>query len=99
MQALLPIINFLCASALLYTAWCSYKNRKDVFKSWLLIGLAMLLYSIANLFYFIFEDVMGVISSPSIADVFYLAMYPLLITGLILFFKRPINIRFKSLLD
>ncbi|MDZ4171898.1 MAG: hypothetical protein U1C19_06990, partial [Methanobacteriaceae archaeon] len=46
-----------------------------------------------------FEDVMGVISSPSIADVFYLAMYPLLITGLILFFKRPINIRFKSLLD
>jgi len=99
MQALLPIINFLCASALLYTAWCSYKNRKDVFKSWLLIGLAMLLYSIANLFYFIFEDVMGVISSPSVADVFYLAMYPLLITGLILFFKRPINIRFKSLLD
>jgi PAS domain S-box-containing protein len=99
MHALLPIISFLCAIVLLYTAWWSYKNRKDVFKSWLLIGLAMLLYSIANLFYFIFEDVMMVISSPSIADVFYLAMYPLLITGLLLFFKRPINIRFKSLLD
>jgi len=59
MQALLPIINFLCASALLYTAWCSYKNRKDVFKSWLLIGLAMLLYSIANLFYFILKTLWG----------------------------------------
>jgi hypothetical protein len=84
---------------LIYTTWWSYKNRKDVFKPWLLIGLALLLYSFANLFYFIFEDVLRVISSPSIADLFYLAMYPLLIMGLLLFFKRPINIRFKSLLD
>lgn len=98
-HALIPIISFLCASTLLYTAWWSYKNRNDVFKPWLLIGLALLLYSFANLFYFIFEDVLRVISSPSIADVFYLAMYPLLIIGLLLFFKRPINIRFKSLLD
>ncbi len=98
-HALIPIISFLCAITLLYTAWWSYKNYKGVFKPWLLIGLALLLYSFANLFYFIFEDILRVISSPSIADLFYLAMYPLLIMGLLLFFKRPVNIRFKSLLD
>lgn len=98
-HSLIPLISFLCTSILFYTAWWAYKHRKDVFKPWLLIGLAMLLYSFANLFYFIFEDVLRIISSPSIADLFYLAMYPLLIMGLLLFFKRPINIRFKSLLD
>ncbi len=98
-HSLIPIISFLCAITLLYTAWWSYKNQKNAFKPWLLMGLAILLYSFANLFYFIFEDVLRVIASPSIADLFYLAMYPLLITGLLLFFKKPINIRFKSLLD
>ena len=98
-HGLMPIISFLCATTLLYTAWWSYNNYMDVFKPWLLIGLAMLLYSFANLFYFIFEDVLRVVYSPSIADVFYLAMYPLLIGGLLLFFKRQVNIRFKSLLD
>jgi hypothetical protein len=51
-HGLIPIISFLCSTTLLFTAWWSYKNYMDVFKPWLLIGLAMLLYSFANLFYF-----------------------------------------------
>ena len=98
-HSLIPVISFLSAAIVLYISWWSYNHRKDVFKPWFLIALGILLYSIANFFYFIFEDILGIISSPSIGDAFYLATYPFLIAGLLLFLKKPFKIRFKSLLD
>lgn len=99
MHSLIPAISFISSFVLIYTAWWSYKNRRDVFKPWFFIAIAITLYSIANLFYFVFEDFLGIISSPSLGDAFYLATYPFLILGLLFFLKRPFKIKFKSLLD
>lgn len=98
-HSLIPIVSFMTTILLIYTSWWSYKNQRNVFKPWLIFALGMLFYSVANLFYLIFEDFMGVLSSPSIADTFFLVAYPLLILGLLLFLKKPFKIRSKSLLD
>lgn len=61
--------------------------------------MGLVLYFIANLLYFIFEDIMGITPSTSIADAIYLAVYPLLIGGIFLFLKKPFKTRFKAFLD
>ena len=98
-HSLIPILSFLTTILLIYTAWWSYKNHRDVFKPWLIFALGMLFYSAANLLYFIFEYLIGTPYSPSIADAFFMVAYPLLIVGLLLFLKKPFKIRSKSLLD
>lgn len=94
-----PILSVFVVGLIIYTTWWSYKNYRDVFNSWVLLSVGMVLYFIANSLYFIFEDIMGIVSSPSIADAIYLAAYPLLIFGIVLFLKKPFKIRFKALLD
>ena len=95
---LTPISSFLVVCLLIYTAWWSYKNHEDVFKSWLFLSVGIGLYFIANALYFIF-NIVGTISSPSIADVLYFTAYPILTVGIFLFLKRPYKIRYKNLLD
>ena len=94
---LTPVISFFAFMLIIYITWCSYK--KENFRSWLLIVIGMGLYVIANMFYFIFKDVLNVVSSPSIVDILYLVAYLLIIVGLFLFANKPFKIRYKDLLD
>jgi two-component system, sensor histidine kinase PdtaS len=96
---LTPLTSFFAFLFLFYTTWWSYKNQRDIFKSWLLLAIGMGFYVTANMFYFIFKDVLNVISYPSIADILYLFAYPLLLVGIILFANKPFKIRYKNLLD
>jgi len=96
---LTPITSFLALSLFIYTSWWSFKNDREVFRSWLLLALGMGLYFVANLLYFIFENINGTTSSPSIADTVYLFTYPFMILGILSFLKKPYKIRTKALLD
>ncbi|MCE5214797.1 MAG: hypothetical protein LLF83_08780, partial [Methanobacterium sp.] len=99
LDILKPSINFLIVVLLAYTTWWSYENDRDVFKAWLLISIGMIMYLIANLLYFLLRNVWFMVSTPSIADVFYIAVYPIIIAGLILFSKKPYKIKYKAFLD
>jgi PAS domain S-box-containing protein len=96
---LTPITSFLTLCLFIYTSWWSYKNDRDIFKAWGLLTLGMGLYFISNMLYFIFENITGTISSPSIADTFYIFAYALVIIGILFFLKKPYKIRTKVLLD
>lgn len=98
-NSLVPITSLLTTFLLIYTTWWSYKTQKNVFKPWLLLTMGMILYSINYLLIFIFKDIIGVVSSSSIAYVAYLAAYILLIIGTISFLDKPFIIRSKALLD
>ena len=53
-------------------------------KSYFALGLGFLSYAIGELLYYSMEDLFGIEPYPSIADVFFLATYPLLLIHLIL---------------
>ncbi|MBI5679387.1 MAG: PAS domain S-box protein [Methanobacterium sp.] len=99
MDILAPLVGLFASWFLIYTAWWSYKTREDTFKPWLILSMAMVFYSIASFFYFVFEDYSRIISPLSIADIFYIGAYPLLVLGILLFMKKPFKIKYKSLLD
>jgi PAS domain S-box-containing protein len=99
MAILTPMISIFTSGLLIYTAFWAYKNHKDAFKSWMTLAIAMVVYSIASFFYFVFTDVNGVISSLSMADTFYMAAYSLLVLGILFFIKKPFKIKYKNLLD
>lgn len=99
MDILTPIVSLFASGLLIYTAWWSYKTHNNTLKPWIILSMAMAMYSVASFFYFVFEDISNVISSPSIADIIYMAAYPLLVVGILLFIKKPFKIRYKNLLD
>lgn len=66
----------------------------------MLFTIGMGLYFLANLFYFIVEEILGSSSSLlSVANSLYLACYPFLILSVLLFGKKPIKIRYKEFFD
>ncbi len=99
MTILTPIVSIFTSGLLIYTAFWAYKNHRDAFKPWLILAIAMVVYSVASFFYFVFTDVTGVISSLSMADTFYMAAYSLLVLGILFFIKKPFKIKYKNLLD
>lgn len=99
MAILTPIVSIFTSGLLIYTAFWAYKNHRDAFKPWMTLAIAMVAYSIASFFYFVFKDIAGVISSLSMADTFYMAAYSLLVLGILFFIKKPLKIKYKNLLD
>ncbi|HEY5529085.1 MAG TPA: PAS domain S-box protein, partial [Thermoleophilia bacterium] len=59
--------------------------------AWLLLGLAFLAFWLGDLLWFVAEGTGKSVSSPSWADVGYLAYYPLLLVGLLLLAKGTRN--------
>lgn len=96
---MLPITSTILAILLFYTAVYAYKNDRPTFISWFLIGTGISIFAIVNIFNFIMEDVTGLISLPNFGGFFYLSVYPFLIAGALMFLKKPINIRLKSMMD
>lgn len=99
MDILLPISSSLVAITLFYTVWYSYKNDIATFKSWSLFAAGISIFAVVNTYNFILEDITGSLSLLDYSSIFYLFVYPFLITGALLFLKKPINIRIKSLAD
>ncbi|HWI66536.1 MAG TPA: diguanylate cyclase, partial [Symbiobacteriaceae bacterium] len=52
-------------------------------RGWRLIGLAFLTYWVGDLLWYYYEAILGVDPFPSVADLFYLVQYPLLLWGVL----------------
>lgn len=98
MSILTPIISLLASIIIIHTAWWAYKTQSDTFRPWVVLAMAMSFYSLASFFYFLLPDI-HVISDISLADIFYIPAYPLLVAGIMLFMKKPYYIKYKDLLD
>ena len=55
---------------------------------WLVLAAAQAMYSIGDTIYFVLHSVLGRDEFPDLADVFYLAQYPLICCALIIFIHR-----------
>ncbi|MBB5874437.1 diguanylate cyclase (GGDEF)-like protein/PAS domain S-box-containing protein [Allocatelliglobosispora scoriae] len=61
------------------------RHRPRVRLPWILFGSAIVLFAAGDTTYNILTDVVGLASPfPSIADLFYLAMYPVIVAGLVM---------------
>jgi HD-GYP domain-containing protein (c-di-GMP phosphodiesterase class II) len=80
-----PAINFLASIALFYAARQSFIHSRRLGLAWSILTVAQLSYALADLAWFILEAILHQSPYPSIADVFYLAYYPLLLLGILLF--------------
>lgn len=98
MEILTPMISLFTSGMLFYVAWWAYKMHRDTFNPWLILTIGMVAYFVANFFYFAFKDI-DLIPSFSMADIFYMVAYPLLVIGILFFIKKPFKIKYKNLLD
>jgi PAS domain S-box-containing protein len=78
-------------------AWASKHNRKS-YVAWLFLAIAQSAYAFADIVYMFLDSFLKVNAYPSVADVFFLAYYPLFAIGLFLMF-RPIKINPKIFID
>jgi len=77
------IINLLVLSILLYVSKISSKYGKRAFIGWILITSSLLVTILGNIIWIVLPIGFNQPSSPSIADIFYLAYYPLIIMGIL----------------
>lgn len=77
------IVNLLVLIILFYVAKKSSKYSKRAFRGWILIALSLLATILGNIIWITLQTVFNQPSSPSIADIFYLAYYPLIIAGIL----------------
>ena len=79
---LLSLPPSLLASAIAWRAAAHHSLRSSERRAWLLLGTSFLMFFIGNLVWAYLEVVLQVEPFPSLADVFYLAFYPLALWGL-----------------
>ena len=98
---LLPTYNALATAALFYAAWHSRTVSKRLATAWLVIAIGQLSYTFADISWSVIELVLKLDPFPSIADVFYLAFYPLFLIGVLLlpFSSRSCRDRLKVILE
>jgi diguanylate cyclase (GGDEF)-like protein len=58
-------------------------QAKPIRAAWLLMGLAAFANMIAEVLWFVFRRLLGIDPFPSVADVFYLLYYPLMLVGIL----------------
>ncbi|MDI6643835.1 MAG: hypothetical protein QME14_02160 [Methanobacteriaceae archaeon] len=96
-----PLINLLVCFILFYATKMSYLHHRQSYRGWLLLAIGQFMFFLGDLIWSIFELGMGLEPYPSIADLFYLAYYPLFAIGIFMLPKNPFSqIRqFKTILD
>jgi len=87
-----PIADFLASAALFTAARQSVSHSKRLSNAWGLIGLAMFAFGLGDTTWAILELGLQEPPFPSIADIFYLAYYPLLLAGVFLLLNKPATI-------
>lgn len=84
-----PIIGLLVIATLFYAAYHSEKQKKHLKIAWTLMALAFLSYALGDITWAILELGFNQTPFPSVADVFYLAFYPIFAMGIYLFPRSP----------
>lgn len=74
------------------------KASYSVRRAWLLMGMAALCNAIAESLWIYYDSVLNVSPFPSIADVFYLLFYPLMLAGILSLPYTPIQRERRTLL-
>lgn len=91
----ISIISPLAASLAGFIVSKRYGPSKIFSKSYAALGSGYLCAAIGEILYFVYEVVLGIIPYPSVGDVFFAALYPLILAHLIInikFFKPKINL-------
>ena len=95
------LIDVLVTLALFYASIYCYFHGKRIYLAWLILAIARLSYTIADVFWAYTEIVLRESPFPSMADYFYMAYYPLFLFGI--FFLPSIKFtsseRLKMMLD
>jgi two-component system cell cycle response regulator len=100
-----PILRvlFYCvvsASAAVAVFYGCYRNRPSAVLPWVLLGLSQVVYASADTSFYVSHFITGNTEYPALADVLYLAHYPLLVAGLIALIRlRTPTWDLPSLLD
>jgi diguanylate cyclase (GGDEF)-like protein len=85
--ALTDTVNFLLNLTTTLLLWLAYKHTKSLnakrANGWAVLCLAQLLFAIGDTVWAIYETILDINPYPSIADLFYLAYYPLFLIGLL----------------
>jgi signal transduction histidine kinase len=100
-DAFTVFVNLLAALGLLYAAQRSANYTGNVRLAWTVLFLGELTYTIGDIIWLITEVGLHQSPFPSIADVLYLAFYPIIAIGILLLPKEPLSSdeRLKVLLD
>ena len=84
-----PIVDFLACAALFFAARQSAAQSKRLGIAWGLIALSTLAFALGDTIWAILELGLSEPPFPSLADVFYLLYYPLLLAGVLLLPEKP----------
>lgn len=77
-----------------------YRYRPKPLLPWLLLGASVVIYAAADASFYVTHNIVGDTRYPGLADVFYLAHYPLVVAGLVLLIRlRTPGRDLPSLLD
>lgn len=79
------ILNALSVTAVIFAAAYSRAESKKISSAWYCIAIAQLSFVIGDVLWFIFEAVLKIEPFPSLADLFYMLYYPLILIGIFLF--------------
>ena len=96
-----PLADLLAAVALLIAAQQSASHSKRLGLAWAMIGLSALAFAVGDIIWAVLELGLSEPPFPSLADVFYLIYYPLLLAGVLLLPEEPATRteQIKKLLD
>jgi diguanylate cyclase (GGDEF)-like protein len=97
----LPLWNFAATAALLYAALRSIAQSRRMALAWAVMALAHFFYTAGDVVWAILESTLQQEPFPSLADAFYLAYYPLFLTGILLIPMQQLTRRelWKVILD
>lgn len=76
-------LGLLAAISLGFASWFT-RGSKRLSVAWLLVSLSFFADATGNVIWMVFENILGLDPYPSIADIAYLAFYPLCVIGLLL---------------
>jgi hypothetical protein len=90
------IINPMAASISSFIIANRYRSSKTFGKAYLALACGYLCGTIAEILYFVYESILIIDAYPSPADIFFFALYPFVLTHLIInirFFKPRISLK------
>ncbi|MFC5058178.1 diguanylate cyclase [Saccharothrix xinjiangensis] len=76
------------ASAAAAVWWGVRRNRPEHRAPWVVLGLGQVVYALADTTFYVSHYVLNETHYPSIADVFYIGHYPLVIAGLVVLIRQ-----------
>ena len=85
------LINVLVLSVLIYVTKQSSRYGKSAFRGWLLITLSIIVTLIGNMIWITSLAGSNQVSFPSVADIFYLAYFPIFLTGILYLPNKKAN--------